>query len=281
MKKVLLTLAAFAAVATASAQTVYNYFDPADCDANGWLWFDTQEKIDKYVGFQGLGAEPKIILLSATFENEDMGYDEPFADPDIVGYDVNGVEGGEGSWKGAISLCGGSTANGSDSPNGGAFMLHLPDCAEFALKLSTEGEYICLGLTGAPGNVEDVDCAVIQIYLRMGIFLNMPLAKASQYTWNNIQDVKNANTGLKMASKEPVTGVVRNNRGDALLVQAIKVMTYTQTEYPEGSGVESVWADDANAPVEFYNMQGVKVNGNEPGLYIRRQGAKATKVIVK
>ena len=279
MKKVLLSLAAFAAL-SASAQTVYNYFDPADCDADGWLWFNTQEKIDKYVGFQGLGAEPKIILLSATFENEDMGFDEPFADPELKGFDASGVEGGEGSWTGAISLCGSKTANGSDSPNGGAIMLHLPDCAEFALKLSTESEVICVGLTGAPGNVEDVDCSVIQTYLKMGVFLNMPLAKSSQFTWNNIQDVKNANTGLKLASNEPVTGVVRNNRGDALLVQAIKVMTYTQTEYPGGAGVNDIIADDANAPVEFFNMQGVKVSGDEPGLYIRRQGAKVSKVIL-
>lgn len=48
----------------------------------------------------------------------------------------------------------------------------------------------------------------------------------------------------------------------------------------EGSGVTEI-SDDENAPVEFFNLQGVKVNGNEPGLYIRRQGSKATKIIVK
>lgn len=38
---------------------------------------------------------------------------------------------------------------------------------------------------------------------------------------------------------------------------------------------------DVNAPVEFYNLQGVRVSGNEPGLYIRRQGTNVTKVLVK
>ena len=47
-----------------------------------------------------------------------------------------------------------------------------------------------------------------------------------------------------------------------------------------GSGVADVEAD-SNAPVEFYNLQGVKVSGEEPGLYIRRQGSKVSKVIVK
>ncbi len=46
------------------------------------------------------------------------------------------------------------------------------------------------------------------------------------------------------------------------------------------SAIDDVAADN-NVAVEYYNMQGVKVSGNEPGLYIRLQGNKATKVIVK
>jgi hypothetical protein len=38
---------------------------------------------------------------------------------------------------------------------------------------------------------------------------------------------------------------------------------------------------DENAPVEYFNLQGVRVANPENGLYIRRQGNKATKVLVK
>ena len=38
---------------------------------------------------------------------------------------------------------------------------------------------------------------------------------------------------------------------------------------------------DRNAPVEYYNLQGVRVETPAPGLYIRRQGNTATKVLVK
>ena len=38
---------------------------------------------------------------------------------------------------------------------------------------------------------------------------------------------------------------------------------------------------DANEPVEYYNLQGVRVENPANGLYIRRQGTKATKVLVK
>ena len=40
-------------------------------------------------------------------------------------------------------------------------------------------------------------------------------------------------------------------------------------------------AVDDNAPVEYYNLQGVRVENPANGLYIRRQGSKAEKVIVR
>lgn len=48
----------------------------------------------------------------------------------------------------------------------------------------------------------------------------------------------------------------------------------------EGSAVEEIEATD-NCEAEYFNLQGVKVSGNEPGIYIRRQGNKTSKVIVK
>ena len=51
----------------------------------------------------------------------------------------------------------------------------------------------------------------------------------------------------------------------------------------EGSGTTAVdnIAIDENAPVEYYNLQGVRVANPENGLYIKRQGNKAEKVLVK
>lgn len=46
------------------------------------------------------------------------------------------------------------------------------------------------------------------------------------------------------------------------------------------SGVEGVVADDANAPVEYFNLQGVRVAADQPGIYIRRQGSKVEKVSI-
>ena len=51
----------------------------------------------------------------------------------------------------------------------------------------------------------------------------------------------------------------------------------------DNSGVADIVIADENAPVEFYNLNGVRVNSDNlvPGLYIRRQGAKASKIIVR
>lgn len=48
-------------------------------------------------------------------------------------------------------------------------------------------------------------------------------------------------------------------------------------------GVENVNAAVAEsaAPVEYYNLQGVRVDNPQPGIYIRRQGSKVSKVLLK
>jgi hypothetical protein len=48
----------------------------------------------------------------------------------------------------------------------------------------------------------------------------------------------------------------------------------------DGSGVSAVAIDSDAAPV-YYNMQGAKIANPEKGIYIKLQGDKATKVVVK
>lgn len=54
----------------------------------------------------------------------------------------------------------------------------------------------------------------------------------------------------------------------------------TRFTYLGPAGVESIVADE-NAPVEYFNLQGVKVENPENGLYIRRQGSKVEKVVIR
>lgn len=293
MKKVLLTIAAFAAVSVANAQQLYNYFDPADCDANGWLWFDTQAKIDKYLGYYDPEllktpaelASPKLYMIDALCESEPGVSDPTFGDATIKGYNAEGVQGGEGSRTGALVLAAGSTERGTKD-DGGSFIVWLPDCAQLDLEISQDYDLIAPGLYGGLGWIEDVDLNVIKSYKDWGM-ISKPLSRTYTYSWTNIQDLEN--TGDVTCHKigqplgQKVTAKVRQNVSTEMLIHGIRILQYTDNGHPftPGSGVSGIEADDANAPVEFFNMQGVKVSGNEPGMYIRRQGSKTAKVIVK
>lgn len=72
--------------------------------------------------------------------------------------------------------------------------------------------------------------------------------------------------------------VCNNSYSDVVVYQTSSVYT------PANAAIEGITADDAdiNAPVEFYNLQGVRVNAENlgTGIYIRRQGSKATKIFV-
>lgn len=49
----------------------------------------------------------------------------------------------------------------------------------------------------------------------------------------------------------------------------------------QGSSAVSEIAADENAPVEYFNMQGMKVANPENGIFVRRQGKKVSKVVIK
>ncbi|MBQ9073976.1 MAG: hypothetical protein IJY30_05945 [Muribaculaceae bacterium] len=62
-------------------------------------------------------------------------------------------------------------------------------------------------------------------------------------------------------------------------VKTTNINTITVTYEANKSGIKAISVDE-NAPVEYYNLQGVKVANPQNGLYIRVQGNKAVKVIL-
>lgn len=84
---------------------------------------------------------------------------------------------------------------------------------------------------------------------------------------SNIGNVENINVIAYLLDK--ATGVIVN----ACMVK--------HTEGESGAGVTDVIANDNNAPVEYFNLQGVPVVNPENGVYIRRQGSSVSKVYVK
>ena len=94
------------------------------------------------------------------------------------------------------------------------------------------------------------------------------------YTFrNNFADVASVEAGVYNV-KLAVSYYVDKNNNETLQLYPIEYTAITET------GIDGVIVDE-NAPVEYYNLQGVRVANPENGLYIRRQGNKATKVLVK
>jgi hypothetical protein len=72
------------------------------------------------------------------------------------------------------------------------------------------------------------------------------------------------------------TTYVKFTAGATTRINTIKVVIASPT-----TGVETIAVDNADAPVEYYNLQGVRVANPTPGLYITRQGTKVSKTLVK
>lgn len=78
-----------------------------------------------------------------------------------------------------------------------------------------------------------------------------------------------------------LTNIVTFVPGGSSRIGAINV-TYVEDENAV-QGIEDIVNDNSNAPVEYYNLQGIRVNGNNltPGIYVRRQGSEVVKILVK
>lgn len=62
----------------------------------------------------------------------------------------------------------------------------------------------------------------------------------------------------------------------------VKVTVYTEGTYDHSTtGIESVGDEAADGPVEYFNLQGIKVNNPAKGIYIKRQGSTVEKILVK
>lgn len=67
-------------------------------------------------------------------------------------------------------------------------------------------------------------------------------------------------------------------KGDPIVGPAHRV-SWNWYTLGAGAGVENVATESADAPAEYFNLQGVRVNNPENGIFICRQGSKVTKVV--
>ena len=85
----------------------------------------------------------------------------------------------------------------------------------------------------------------------------------------SISDVNNINLVVYVVNKK--TGEIEN--ATTLKIAAIKGL----------AGIEDVTVDaaDQSAPVEYFNLQGIRVANPQGGVFIRRQGSNVSKEYIR
>lgn len=293
------TLFALALLSTATVNAQdYNLFPVEDVDADGWLWLDSQAKIDKYVGLcdeDNYTVNPNGKPIQMAFANITPDYPETIADPEAFGADTEGYLFADAEVKkeelikGAIIL---APASAQMSPNGGCLILNLPSCSTISLLLSSEARMLGRTLMLTPGYDMSVDDSPTDgdpwtnhtksIFAKASVFGS--IHSAGQYKWEGIETANNGyNSGVTFVSNEPVYFALQNCHKYAIFVHAIKVTTPKQ----ETTSVQGVSSVEASGVAQIYGLDGKLVGTRDAmknlgkGVYVVKHGDKAKKIIVK
>lgn len=242
MKKIVTLALLFAGGLTSAAYAQGNLFTPADCDANGWLWFDTQAKIDKYVGETNSDKIIKMVPTKYQVEVEPDIFEnlKNTASPTVYGAgtdgylpgtDESGAAVGTDAKQGAIVL---APASGAGQQNGGGILMYLPSCYYCEVFLSAETRLTPCLYAGL-GYKETIDLGIVKGFAAPFFVLS----SAGQTTWK-LHEQTNENTGLTIKQNGEVTVYLINDNSSKaeLFIHGIKVQVYG-----EGAGISGTTSD--------------------------------------
>ena len=225
MKKLYFMMALILCAMSATAQN-YNLFSASDIDKDGWLWFDTQAKVEKYVGIcdeDNYKADPNGKKIQMIFADQVPNYPQTTVDPDAIGYGKGGELKAEGYKKGAIIL---PAASAIGATNGGGILIMMPSCSELSINVSCEGKVTCRLLSSADINATFGNYGVRQAYI-LG-FKNF--AGAGNTTVKGLESLTSGNDEITIKSDKPVYAYFQNTTKGDVYIHGIRVITTTKNE---------------------------------------------------
>lgn len=225
MKKLYFMMALILCAMSATAQN-YNLFSASDIDKDGWLWFDTQAKVDKYVGTcdeDNYKADPNGKKIQLVYADQVPTYPQTTVDPDAIGFGKGGELGTEGFKKGAIIL---PAASAAMQTNGGGILIMMPSCSELSINVSCEskvGFQLC--------STTDISTTFTKYQVR-GAWSPMfgAFANAGNTTKTGLETKTNGNDNITIKSDKPVYVYFRNITKGEVYIHGIKVITTTKNE---------------------------------------------------
>lgn len=225
MKKFYFMMALILCAMSATAQN-YNLFSASDIDKDGWLWFDTQAKVEKYVGIcdeENYKADPNGKKIQMIYADQVPAYPQTTVDPDAIGYGKGGELKAEGYKKGAIIL---PAASAIGATNGGGILIMMPSCSELSINVSCEGKVTCRLLSSADINATFGKYGVRQAYI-LG-FKNF--AGAGNTTVKGLESLTSGNDEITIKSDKPVYAYFQNTTKGEVYIHGIRVITTTKNE---------------------------------------------------
>lgn len=225
MKKFYFMMALILCAMSATAQN-YNLFSASDIDKDGWLWFDTQAKVEKYVGIcdeENYKADPNGKKIQMIYADQLPAYPQTTVDPDAIGYGKGGELKAEGYKKGAIIL---APASAIGATNGGGILIMMPSCSELSINVSCEGMVNCRLLSSADVNTAFGDYGVRQVYLAPF----KKFAGAGNTSVKGLETKTNGNDNITIKSDKPVYAYFENNTKGEVYIHGIRVITTTKNE---------------------------------------------------
>ena len=297
MKKGITTLFLGLAVALGAQAQEYNLF--YDVDEDGWLWFDSQEKIDKYVGTcdeTNYCVDPDGKPIQLVYADINPDYPASTADPTFIGVGTDGEDfGTEGYRTGALVIAPSASLT---AQNGGGFVVCMPSCASYSICLSTGYQVYCRMMGSTDPGTPFTNYTNISAHSMFN-----SLCGAGIYTWTGIENLDNGNDdALKLKGDQPVYAYFQNNRNQEVYIHGIRVTTPTNSTL----SVSDVAAKQQNriffegnrvvlnepADIRVYSADGLLMNAathadrmdlsNMPkGIYIVKAGDATRKLAVQ
>lgn len=267
----------------------YNLFPASDIDSDGWLWFDTQEKIDKYIGNideTNYRIEKDGKIIQTVYADQMPDYPASEVSPDFIGAGTDGETGSEGYRKGGIML---QPASQSMTVNGGGFLVCLPSCATYSICYSSNSKVMArivatknvnTDMSNASNSKTDINSAdgwhVISAS-HVTVFGRLPMGI---YKWEGIEKLNN-NDNVTIQSNDPIYVWFQSATKDTVYIHGIKVTTPKQ----ETTGVKMFTTSAKPITSQIYTIDGKQIN-NAPkalreGFYIVRDEKGTRKISVK
>lgn len=273
MRKIYLAWALLLSAIGVQAQE-YNLFPASVVDENGWLWFNSQEIVDQYVGVcneENYKVDPEGKIIQMVYADQIPTYPSTTVDPGAIGFGKGGELGADGYKKGAIIL---PAATDLGSINGGGIALCLPSCSTFSINISCDNQVSCRLLSTDKIETAFKDYGVRQVYLAPF----KKIAGSGNTSVNGLETKTNGKDNITIKSDKPVYVYFQNTTTHEVYIHGIKVTTPKQ----ETAGIANIQTQ-GTAAQEVYTIDGVKVGntlkGQKQGLYIVKHGNSIKKVI--